>query len=91
MTEGLGFPHPGPLPKGEGGKRRRHVHHARMMFFGCDAGCVGQKWLIRHDASIACMSWSGKRANAIAVGEDSYGREPQNVDGERRSAGMDHL
>jgi hypothetical protein len=35
MTEGLSFPHPGPLPKGEGGKRRSHVHEARMMFDVC--------------------------------------------------------
>jgi hypothetical protein len=91
MTSELGFPHPGPLPKGEGGKRRVMITKCERGVLFADTGGVLQEWLIINDASIACVSWSGNRANAVAAGEDSYGREPENVDGERRPAGVDHL
>ena len=42
-----------------------------------DAEWTSQTWLIRNDARIACASGSGKRANALAAGEDSYGRKPE--------------
>jgi hypothetical protein len=77
MTSELGFPHPGPPPKGAGGKRRVMITKRERGFLFADAGCVLQEWLIINDASIACISWSGNRTNAVAAGEEGYGRESE--------------
>jgi hypothetical protein len=42
MIEGLGFPHPGPLPKGEGGKGRVICAKREQCFLLADAG-----WALR--------------------------------------------
>lgn len=77
MTSELGFPYPGPPPKGAGGKRRVMITKRERGFLFADAGCVLQEWLIINDASIACVSWSRKRAIALAAGEEGYGRESE--------------
>ena len=77
MTWRLGFPHPGPLSTGEGGNRRVMFTKREGCFLFTDAGCFLQEWLISHDASIACVSWSGNRAIAAAASEAAMAESPK--------------